>query len=340
MMIRENSRFKTISSENFNMYFNKVSGVTMTYGKTVSEDPEFCPLGPVIADFEVSTICSHNCAFCYKDNTPSGSNMSFDMFRTIFHKLPRTLTQIAFGIGDINANPDLKRIMSYCRDNDYQHVIPNITINGDGMTDDWYEYLTKTCGAIAVSYYDKETCFNTVEHITGMGFRQVNIHALLSDETFDQCMELVDLIGSDHRLQKLYYVVFLMLKKKGRGEIMTRVPEDKYAHFMGKLLESGVRFGFDSCGAGRLIDYLKDERRSDLSMSSIEPCESGLFSIYVNAKGRFFPCSFAEGLPGWEEGIDLMTTDNFLTDVWLSEKVNILRDTLLCNGRRCPNYNI
>jgi radical SAM protein with 4Fe4S-binding SPASM domain len=38
---------------------------------------------------------------------------------------------------------------------------------------------------------------------------------------------------------------------------------------------------------------------------SVEPCESTLFSIYVNVKGEMFPCSFTEGTPGWEVGVPL-----------------------------------
>lgn len=41
--------------------------------------------------------------------------MSLETFKALFHKLPTTVCQIAFGIGDINANPDLFKIMEYCR---------------------------------------------------------------------------------------------------------------------------------------------------------------------------------------------------------------------------------
>ena len=96
--------------------------------------------GPEIADIEISTIC-HGippvgmdkpvpCKFCYKSNSGRGENMSLDTFKQIFHKFPRSLTQIAFGIGDIDSNPDLWNIMRYCRDNNYQFIVPNVTVNG------------------------------------------------------------------------------------------------------------------------------------------------------------------------------------------------------------------
>ena len=48
------------------------------------------------------TLCKKMCSFCYKNNTSTGSYMSFEDFKKIFDKLPRALTQIAFGIGSLN----------------------------------------------------------------------------------------------------------------------------------------------------------------------------------------------------------------------------------------------
>jgi hypothetical protein len=48
------------------------------------------------------------------------------MFKKVFDKLPKNLTQIAFGAdASATANPDLFRMMEYCRENG---VVPNITV--------------------------------------------------------------------------------------------------------------------------------------------------------------------------------------------------------------------
>ena len=39
--------------------------------------------------------------------------MTFDEFKIIFDKMPKTLTQIAFGIMDIKTNPDFFKMMEY-----------------------------------------------------------------------------------------------------------------------------------------------------------------------------------------------------------------------------------
>ena len=90
--------------------------------------------------------------------------------------MPKTLCQVALGVGNIDANPDLYKIMQHCRDNG---VVPNITINGARMNDYHYEMLAKLCGAVSVSkYHDKNFCYNAVEQLLKRGLKQVCIMIL------------------------------------------------------------------------------------------------------------------------------------------------------------------
>ena len=77
--------------------------------------------------------------------------------------------------------------MNYCR---LQNVIPNITINGKRLTKEHYKLLKKYCGAVAVSLYEYNDCYNVVYELS-KDLSQVNIHALLSEETFDKCMKVL-----------------------------------------------------------------------------------------------------------------------------------------------------
>jgi radical SAM protein with 4Fe4S-binding SPASM domain len=75
-----------------------------------------------------------------------------------------------------------------------------------------------------------------------------------------------------------------------------------------------------------------------------EPCESTLFSYYINADGIGFPCSFSEGTPEYG-GVDVVGCDDFLRDVWNAEETKKFRTRVMnnkdCNGcRMCPVYNL
>ncbi len=352
-VVFDNGKFKFLRSLVFNYNLNKSNGYMETWGKTRDEDPEFCPFGPVIADIEITTICGGvdpkfgPCKFCYKANTLKGNNMSFENFKTIFDKLPKTLTQIAFGTdATLTSNPDIWKIMQYSRDNG---VMPNVTVaNIDKGT---AEKLSKLCGVVDVSNYGeifgKQYCFDSVKNLTDTGMKQVNIHQLLSSETYQQCLDLLDSRVKDERLEKLNAIVFLSLKQKGRGINYHPMTQDQFNVIVDKAFELGVSIGFDSCSSLKVFNYLKNKNDKQDLTQFIEPCESSLFSMYVNVEGKYFPCSFTEGEQEWKEGLDILNCDDFIKDIWYHEKTKTFRAKLLntqktnChNCRHCPMFKI
>lgn len=328
---------KTVLSPKYNYIFDNVTGFFARWGATKEDDPKMSPFGPEIADIEISTIChgvdNKVCKFCYKNNNPVGKNMSLETFKKVFAALPSNLTQVAFGIGDIDANPDLWKILGHCRINE---VVPNITINGDRLAKGDIQRLETLCGAVAVSKYTpKAICYDAVKALTNAGIEQVNIHMLLSEETYDEVLELLEDIQKDSRLEKLNAVVFLSLKPRGRGQRLTKLHDGKFKRLLIQLEEKNISYGFDSCTANKLLKFTAPTRRKAIE-TFVEPCESGLFSIYINVEGFAFPCSFTET----GDGIDLKTTNNFLEDVWFSKMFIAWRKKLLNNKRNCPVYKI
>jgi len=341
MKLMMNKDVKILKSNFYNYLFNKNNGTFIRWGRNKNDDPEFSPFGPEILDIEVSNICSKACSWCYKSNTAKGTYMTFTTFKKMFDKFPKMLTQIAFGIGDIDGNPDLYKIMKYCRDN---KVIPNITINGERMTDYHYDKLVELCGAVAVSHYDDKTCFNAVQELTKRGLKQVNIHKLLANETYEDCFKLIDKTKTDERLKSLNAIVFLWLKPKGLRNHFTQLSSLKqYKKLVDYAFDENARIGFDSCSAANFIKVIKDKDNFAEIEPMVEPCESSAFSFYINSDGIGFPCSFTEGEQ--YKGIDTVNCKNFIEDVWFGKEVTVFRDKLLsnkdCNGcRKCQAFDL
>lgn len=348
LKLSENQKFKAVQSENYNYFFNKENGFFARWGKTKDIDPDYSPIGPEILDIEITTKCkgipqkdgkTKVCEFCYKANTPDGKNMSFDTFKTILDKFPRTLTQIAFG-GDSEAtsNPDLWEMMKYCRS---KGVIPNITVAN--ISDEVADNLTKYCGAVAVSKYpNKDICYNSVKKLTDRGMTQINIHYMLSEQTYEDAFKLINDVKLDERLSKLNAIVFLQYKPKGRnvGKFDSVLNLTKYKNLIDYAESREVGYGFDSCSALVYLESIKHSDNYEKMSKFAEPCESGLFSAYVNVEGEYTPCSFADGEPGWEKGIDLLKIDNFLKDVWNSDRLINWRSNLLTRKRDCPLFKL
>lgn len=341
MKLFENEKVKILRSEEVNYNFDKETGFMATWGKTLKDDPDYSPYGPFILDIEVTTICKGPngklCEFCYKSNTPNGKNMSFDTFKKIFDKLPKCLSQIAIGADSYaTSNPELFDMMKYARDNG---VIPNITVAD--IDDETADKIVEVAGACAISRYnDKDICYNSIKKLTDRGMKQVNMHFCIHKDSLDQAYETLNDIKTDERLKGLNAIVFLSLKQKGRGVDFQGITQEEFSQLVEKCNEMEISYGFDSCGAHRFLNAVKDKENYKQLELMAETCESSIFSAYIDVNGIFFPCSFTEGCDGWEDGIDVLNSNDFLNDVWNNERIKQFREkTIKCKGK-CFLYKI
>jgi hypothetical protein len=219
------------------------------------------------------------------------------------------------------------------------------------MTPEWFDFLAETCGAVAVSLYDSDLTYDAVKELTDRGMTQVNIHFMLAEETGNKFMEHLAAVRDDERLKKLNATVILGLKKKGRGGAFNTINPDFFHSLVQLMIKEGVRFGFDSCSAGKVqksVRKMWDDLEIDLGTYQnlkmmIEPCESTVYSSYINERGEFFPCSFMEGEKGWRNGIPVYDTVDFLEEVWMDLRTRAFRKRVIdcrqnCGG--CVHYEV
>jgi hypothetical protein len=343
--IKNKGDFKYLMSENLNYVFNRQTGYSAVWGATKDEDPDFSPFGPFIADIEVTTICKGPgdklCPFCYKANSPNGDYMSFDLFKKVFDKLPDTLQQVAYGAdAQCESNPDIWKIMEYTRS---KGVIPNITVAD--ISDDTADKLVSVVGAVAVSRYaDKNYCYNSIKKLVDRGLKQCNMHIMISIETLPQVWEtLNDIVMGESRLEGLNAIVFLSLKKKGRGVGHNPITQEEFTRITNFCLENKISFGFDSCSAPKLLKAVEGHKDEEWFNVVAEPCESTRFSVYIDVNGDMFPCSFCEKIDGWERGISVDKCQDFINDVWMDEKTVDFRDKCIsCMNMKkaCQVYEV
>ncbi len=342
MIIAEKGNKKLLRSENYNFIYDKVTGFFARWGKTTKkEDDPQCGPFPEILDLEISSgKCNGRCKFCYKDNGEDVGthHMTFEEFKIIFHKMP-FLLQIAFGICDIDSNKDFFRMMRYAKEHG---VTPNYTCNGLDVTPKVAKETSEICGAVAVSLVNKEKTYDAIKMFSvDNGMNQCNMHYMLSMETYERAFKVVDDISSDPRLKNFNAIVFLQYKHKNPNSPYHSVLDlAKYKALTDYCEEKGVRYGFDSCSGPIFIESLLDTPDREFVEMFVEPCESGLFSSYLNCYGKFFVCSFAEGEDEWVEGLDVLNCDDFLKDIWHHPRLVAWRERLLAGKRACPIYDL
>jgi radical SAM protein with 4Fe4S-binding SPASM domain len=253
------------------------------------------------------------------------------------------LTQVAFGADSkAESNPDLWAMMDYCRE---KGIIPNITVAQ--ITDETADKLVSKCGAVAVSRYEnKDICYDTVQKLTDRGLEQTNIHCMISEETFDNAWETLQDRLTDPRLSKLKAIVFLSLKKKGRGKSFTPLAQDKFKKIVDFAMKNNVGIGFDSCSAFKYLKSVEDHENFKTFEMYSEPCESSAFSIYCNSDGKFFPCSFSED-GEFGEGLDVVNCNDFMKEIWNHPRTKSFREKLLATAdnnnlkcRECPLFEV
>lgn len=343
--IYENDKVKCVRSTHYNYNFNKESGFFARWGETLEQNPAF---GCVeLADIEISTVCEgigktmesrSPCSWCYKSNTKVGKHMSLKTFKTIFHKFPRTLTQIAFGLGNLGegGNPELWDILDYCKTNNYNRVAGNLTTNGMGVTKEIAESLAKKCGAVSVSrYHIPDVCYNAVEKITQAGLKQTNIHQLLARQTYESCFQLIDDAKNDPRLKDLNAIVFLSLKEKGdRNKFTSLNSVEDFTKLFKYAMDNKVSIGMDSCTQPITLKAIEKLNMPEV-IPSTEGCEAFLYSIYCDVDGKVWPCSFMENHPGVKP-VDMLKIKDF-NEVWFAPQTVSWRENLINSSKGCNN---
>lgn len=210
-----------------------------------------------------------------------------------------------------------------------------------------YEY-----DEIEYSYFgDKNRCYDSVKLLLDEAKRinkemNINIHCLLSKETYDSVFELIEDYHSDPRLKGMGSIVFLSLKQKGRGEYFNQLTEDEFKKIIDTCFEKHVNMGFDSCSAPKFLKAIENRADHEELEKYVESCESTLFSAYIDCEGNFYPCSFMEKEGNWKTGINLLNCNNFLNDVWnnlrtvewRNEAIHRMKCNHGCNF--CPYYKI
>ena len=285
-------------------------------------------------------VLVHNCYKCNNIANPK-KVMTFEQFKEVFKKLPKMITQIAFGITDIYANPDFFKIMEFCRNNG---VVPNYTTHGLDLNQEAIKTTAKLCGAVAVSIVNKEKSYDAIKSFTDAGMAQVNVHYMLSDLSYDGAFSLIDDVKIDRRLSKLNAIVFLQYKDKNPySKHHSLLDVEKYRKLIDYCEKNKVNYGMDSCSAGLFLESIKGREDENRMKQCVDSCESLRMSIYINSECKVFPCSFCEKTTGWEDGINILEYDNF-DDVWHHTRVKKWREKLIgtmkngcCN---CPIYNL
>lgn len=266
------------------------TGLTARWGASLDEDPAQAPW-PELVDISISNRCSKGCTFCYRDSQPDGDLMSLTDYEFLLDQLTSPHWgppfQVAIGGGEPLEHPQLLEILDATR---ARGILANFTTNGDQLTPALADQLAGRVSALALSAYGlAEFVPDRARLLRSRGIR-TNLHFILDDSTLDEALAIA---RGEHEalLAPLCGVVFLTRKPQGRASQsgLLRFGDPRLTAFLDAVANrrEGVALGFDACAVPLLLHH------GGVDARTIDACECGFFSVYVDEHLEVRPCSFA-----------------------------------------------
>ena len=309
------------------VYFR--SGILDENGCDTGVDP-FMASFPHLIDVGVMGHCNHGktglCAKagigCYQSGLyVTKPNMTVDDFYSIATQCKGRCNQFALGgRGDPDQHEQFEDLLRISQSN---YLVPNFTPSGYGLTSDIAALCKRYCGAVAVSWYRNDYTYRAIDMLIAAGVK-TNIHYVLGQNSID---EAISRLRNDDFPKGINAVVFLLHKPTGQGTLQNVLSSDdvRLIEFFNEIdRKHAFRVGMDSCTVPGAINYCKN-----VLSSSLDTCEGGRFSCYINSDMMMVPCSFDQSLT---YGVSLR--DMSIEEAWNSKPFDEFRNHM---RTACPS---
>lgn len=291
------------------------TGILDEDGKDTGVDP-FMASFPHLIDVGVMGHCIHGkTGLCVKAGIgcyQSGllverPNMTVEHFQWIAKQCKGRCNQLALGgRGDPDQHEHFEDLLCISQEN---NLVPSFTTSGYGLTSELADLCKKYCGAVAVSWYRSEYTLNAIRLLLDASVK-TNIHYVLGKNSID---EAVDRLENNDFPAGINAVIFLLHKPAGQGS-QTNVldfNDPRVARFFAQVDKwHPFKVGMDSCNVPGAINFCKC-----ILPESLDTCEGGRYSCYIDADMIMVPCSFDQH-KRYEVQLSEKTT---IEDAWYSE---------------------
>jgi radical SAM protein with 4Fe4S-binding SPASM domain len=305
------------------------TGVLDRDGRDTGVDP-FMASYPHLIDVGIMGHCVHGktglCAKagigCYQSGMLlERPNMTVDDFRSIAEQSRGRCNQFALGgRGDPDQHERFEEILKICRDN---MIVPNFTTSGYGMTEEIARLCKQYCGAVAVSWYRSEYTFQAIEALLSAKVK-TNIHYVLGSNSID---EAIARLKNDSFPKGINAVIFLLHKPVGQGSRANTLSynDPRVRRFFEEFdRKHPFKVGMDSCNVPGAIRYCKN-----ILPESLDTCEGGRYSCYIDANMTMVPCSFDQ-----EKKYQVSLRDTSIEEAWNSAPFERFRNKM---RNACPD---
>ena len=275
----------------------------------------------------LSGLCLKSGTECYQDGLNiKKSNMTFEDFKTIADQCENKTFQFALGgRGDANKHESFEDILAYSTS---KGIVCNYTTSGLALTDREADITKEFCGACAISEYRSSYTRKAIELLVKKGVK-TNIHFVLGNNTIDEAIRKLKNNDIDKGVNA---IIFLLHKPIGLGSWNNvLLPTDPRVKTFYEIVDSKIfdfKIGFDSCSCSGIVNFTKN-----IMAETIEPCESGRHSAYIDADMNIMPCSFCNQDKGYFVSLNKYS----ISDAWYSKPFVDFREK---QKNSCPDCKL
>jgi radical SAM protein with 4Fe4S-binding SPASM domain len=263
---------------------------------------------------------------CYQ-NGPNISEpyMSVNDFRRLAEECDSRTFQFALGgRGDVDEHEAFEEILKICGKH---HIVPNFTTSGYTMNKEKARISKQYCGAVAVSWYNKDYTYEAIRLLLDAGVK-TNVHYVLSNSSIEEAIMRIQY----NRFPKgINGIIFLLHKPVGLGTKANTltVGDARVALFLREVMKTdrNVKIGFDSCIVPAFVNS-----GLDVDFALTDTCEGARFSCYISPTLKMTPCSFDQD-EKW--AVDIRSTS--VAEGWNSKPFKQFREILQTACPNCPD---
>ena len=274
-------------------------------------------------------LCNTSGIQCYQNGgIIKKPNMSVIDFERICKECTGKTFQFAFGgRGDPDTHEFFEDLLKCSVNNS---IVPNLTSSGVFLNDETVTLCKKYCGAVAISWHKSKYTYKSIEALIKAGVK-TNVHFVLKASSIKDAVEL---LKNNMFPKGINAVIFLLHKPAGQG-IPSQVISihnpylNEFYDLVKKHDASKYKIGFDSCSVPGLITHL------DTSYSSLDACEAGRFSCYIDSELNMTPCSFDV-----KQKYSQSLINSTIEEVWNSEEFSNFRNKALTSCSSCKYKSV
>lgn len=304
------------------------TGILDENGKDTGIDP-FMASFPHLIDVGIMGHCIHGktglCSKagigCYQSGLAiTQPNMPLEDFTNIAKQCKDKCNQLALGgRGDPDQHEHFEEILKITREN---HLVPNFTTSGYGMTPRIATLCKVYCGAVAVSWYRSEYTLRAIQMLLAAGVK-TNIHFVVAKNTID---EILERISNNNFPQGINAVVLLLHKPVGLGSKgnTLSVSDPRVEKLFAEVDKwHPFKVGMDSCSVPGAIKFC-----NNIIPESLDTCEAGRYSCYIGPDMIMVPCSFDQN-----KSYQVSLRKSTIQEAWESIEFENFRNRM---RRACP----